>query len=270
MPIRMQRHDNGMDGVLRAGAACRAGFHQGGWLLVVLLLAGCGHVELYTNLPEREVNEMMAVLMDRGIGCTKTPGEEGTWTLAVASEHFAESVELLKELGYPRDTYVDMGEVFQKSGLVSSPSEERIRFMHALSQELANTMSQIDGVLTARVHIVLPENNPFGENVRPSSAAVFIKYRHGDDMTELIPTIKQLVLGSIEGLEADKITVTTFEADPPRPPAATDGPDELTDVLGVRVARGSAQRLWMLLGAGAGVAVLALVLAAWLGLRQPA
>ena len=46
--------------------------------------------------------------------------------------------------------------------------------MHALAQDLSATISRIDGVVVARVHIVLPDNNPFAEKVKPSSAAVFI------------------------------------------------------------------------------------------------
>ena len=67
------------------------------------------------------------------------------------------AVELLKSQGYPRDKFAKIGEVFQKSGLVSSPTEERIRYMYALSQEIAETLTRIDGVMNARVHIVIPD-----------------------------------------------------------------------------------------------------------------
>jgi type III secretion protein J len=49
-----------------------------------------------------------------------------------------------------------MGKVFKREGFVSSPLEERARLVHAMSQEIANTINNIDGVVTARVHLVVP------------------------------------------------------------------------------------------------------------------
>jgi type III secretion protein J len=234
----------------------------------LLAFAGCGQVELYSNLPEPEANEMMAVLIEKGISCSKAAGTEGTWTLKVGNEQFATSVNALKELGYPRGKFIDMGTVFQKSGLVSSPSEERIRFMHALSQELSHTISQIDGVLSARVHIVLPENNPFGENVKPSSASVFVKYRQGATVESMIPAIKELVISGIEGMTADKVTVSVFEADPPRPATEATGP-VFADVAGVRVAKESAKKLWTILIGLGSAAALCLLSTVWMAVRSP-
>ncbi len=236
-------------------------------LLLALTCAGCGQVDLYTNLPEQEANEMMAALIENGISCSKTSGSEGTWSLKVGQDQFAPSVRVLKEMGYPRDKFADMGTVFQKSGLVSSPSEERIRFMHALSQELSRTLSQIDGVITARVHIVLPENNPFGENVKPSSAAVFIKYRQGAAVETMIPAIKELVLSGIEGMTADKVTVSVFEADPPASPADGAIENQFADVAGIRVAKESTRKLWTILGVCIAAAVVGLLAAGWMALK---
>lgn len=236
-------------------------------MLVLLSGAGCSQVELYSNLPEQEANEMMAALIENGISCSKQAGNEETWSLKVASDQFAPSVRVLKDLGYPKDKFADMGAVFQKSGLVSSPSEERIRFMHALSQELSHTLSQIDGVISARVHIVLPENNPFGENTTPSSAAVFIKYRQGASIETRIPQIKELVISGIEGMTADKVTVSVFEADPPTPPSEREVGEQFANVAGVRVAKESARKLWTILGVSLGAAALGLMAAAWMALK---
>ena len=88
--------------------------------------------------------------------------------------------------------------------------------MDALAQDLAKTISAIDGVVDARVHIVLPENDPFARHALPSSAAVAIRSRWDADITDAIPSIKGLVKNSIEGLAAEKIMVTVFRDSPPR------------------------------------------------------
>ncbi len=83
--------------------------------------------------------------------------------------------------GYPRGNFDSVGQVF-KEGFVSSPVEERARLTYALSQELANTLQTIDGVVVARVHPRCPTRNPLTDRPHPASASVFIKHRAGSDL----------------------------------------------------------------------------------------
>lgn len=181
-----------------------------------ILLAGCDkEVALHSQLEERQANLVMAALLDVGISCRKTPGDESKWNVMIPESRFAEAANLLEQRGLPRRAYQGVAEVFKKTGMVSSPSEERIRFMDALSQDLSRTISAIDGVIDARVHVVLPENDPFAKNTLPSSAAVAIRSRWNADITDLVPSIKNLVKNSIEGLKYEKIAVTVFKDSPP-------------------------------------------------------
>ena len=181
-----------------------------------LLLAGCDkETTLHAGLEERQANLVMAALLDAGITCHKEPGEEGTWNVMVAEPKFAKAVNLLERQGLPRQSRQGIAEVFKKTGMISSPSEERIRFMDALAQDIARTISMIDGVVDARVHVVLPENDPFARNALPSSAAVAIRSRWNADITDLVPSVKALVKNAIEGLQYEKIQVTIFRDPPP-------------------------------------------------------
>ena len=183
----------------------------------LLLLAGCDkEATLHSGLEERQANLVMAALLDAGISCHKEPGEEGTWNVLCTETKFAEAVNLLERQGLPQRSRQGVGEVFKKTGMISSPSEERIRFMDALAQDLARTISMIDGVVDARVHVVLPENDPFARNALPSSAAVAIRSRWDADISDLVPSVKGLVKNAIEGLAYDKIQVTIFKDSPPR------------------------------------------------------
>lgn len=186
-------------------------------VLCSMLLAGCKkETTLHSQLEERQANLVMAALLDGGIVCRKAAGEENTWNVLIDSRDFAKAVNLLESKGLPRRNYQGISEVFKKTGMISSPTEERIRFMDALSQDLSRTIAGIDGVLDARVHIVLPENDPFAKNALPSSAAVAIRSRWNADVEAFIPQIKSLVKNSIEGLQYEKIAVTVFKDEAPK------------------------------------------------------
>ena len=182
-----------------------------------LMLTGCKEeTTLHSQLEERQANLVMATLMDAGIACRKKEGEENHWNVLIDTKDFAKAVNLLESNGLPQRTYQGVSEVFKKTGMVSSPSEWRIRFMDALAQDLSRTIATIDGVIDARVHVVLPENDPFAKNALPSSAAVAIRSRWDADIDDLIPQIKSLVRNAIEGLQYEKITVTVFKDAPPK------------------------------------------------------
>ena len=188
-----------------------------GMALGVLLLTSCKkETTLHSQLVERQANLVMAALLESGIDCRKVSGEENTWNVVIDEADFAKAVELLERSGLPQRSYQGVTEVFKKTGMVSSPSEERIRFMDALAQDLSRTIACIDGVLDARVHIVLPENDPFAKSTIPSSAAVAIRSRWDAEVNDLTPQIKSLVKNSIEGLRYEKITVTVFKDAPPK------------------------------------------------------
>jgi type III secretion protein J len=224
-----------------------AGLGRGRALLALaaaaVLLAGCQRAELYTGLNEREANEMVAVVEGAGFTASKsTPDNGKTWTLDAPKGEFPQEVALLQARGYPRDRYESLGDVFKKQGFVSSPTEERARMMFGLSQELSHTISEIDGVVDARVHLAMPQDDPLADTQKPASASVFIKYDPSVDLTSQIGSIKALVVNSIEGLPYDKVTVVLSAAHPiqPAPRQASLANLGLPALLGCAVIGGAA------------------------------
>lgn len=237
-------------------------------LVAVIALAGCGREDLYTNVTESDANTMLGLLIARGISATKRPVKENLFAVAVPRNQFASAVDILKWYGIPKETFQGIGEMFPKTGLVSSPSEERIRFMAALAGNISEMLSNFDGVITARVILVLPSNDPYSNTNNPASASVFLKIRPGFDTTTQIPQIKQLVMNSVEGLKYERVAVTLVRSDevdffnPLKLPGAS------TSFLGINV---PAESLWIFYSLGGLVGILVLVIAgggAWLFIRH--
>ena len=184
-----------------------------------LLLAGCSRADLYSKLSEGQANDMIAVLQSAGISANKQDNGEAGWSVSTGQGDLARAIAVLHAQGYPREDFASLGTVFKKEGFVSSPTEERARLNYGMSQELAHTLSDIDGVVQARVHLALPQNEPLSDQKQPASASVFIKYRPGTNIDAQIGKIKALIVNSVEGLSYDNVSVETFAAEPP--PGAT-------------------------------------------------
>ena len=219
----------------------------------LLVLQACS-VELYTGLNQRQANEIVATLMRQGIPAERHPAKDGTMTVSVQDGRFADAMAVLDESGLPKQEFATLGEVFKRDGLMSSPVEERATMIYGLSQELSRTISDIDGVLSARVHLVLPENDPLRQRLVPSSASVFIRHRAAMPMNDLIPQVKMLVANGIAGLTYDNVSVVLV------PVAAI--PSQVSDERGFSTFLGlwlhpdsRAAAMWMFYG------LLALVLA---------
>ncbi|MES2888929.1 MAG: type III secretion inner membrane ring lipoprotein SctJ [Pseudomonadota bacterium] len=179
------------------------------------VLGGC-KAELFGKLNESDANAVLDALYSEGIRAEKIMRDREVWAIEVPEGDLQRALRLTQERGVPRERFATMGDLFKKEGLVSSPSEERLRYIFAVSQELANTLTQIDGVMTARVHPVIPANDPLADRVKPASASVFIKHQAQADVQQMAPAIRNLVSRSIEGLSPDNVSLTFFSAAAPR------------------------------------------------------
>lgn len=185
-------------------------------LLLCMLLSACGErIELHRQLSEQDANEVIAELADKHIAAEKRIGKDSVSVL-IATDDIKRAVHILAAAGLPKRSRNSLGDIFQKDGVISTPLEERARYIYALSQELEATLSQIDGVVVARVHVVLPERIAPGEPVQPASAAVFVKYREDLDPDSVQSRIRKLVASSIPGLsgkEEQKLAIVFVPAE---------------------------------------------------------
>ncbi|WP_256733660.1 type III secretion system inner membrane ring lipoprotein SctJ [Pseudomonas reactans] len=169
-------------------------------LSFLFLLSGCGErVELHRQLSEQEANEVIAELADKHIRAQKIPTKDGV-TVSVDANDIGRAVRTLEAVGLPKLARATLGDTFRKEGVISTPLEERARYIYALSQELEATLSNIDGVIVARVHVVLPERIAPGEPVQPASASVFIKHDPRLDPDNIRARVRRMVASSIPGM----------------------------------------------------------------------
>ncbi|WP_460043400.1 type III secretion system inner membrane ring lipoprotein SctJ [Pseudomonas sp. S2_H01] len=181
-----------------------------GLLCLMLLLSGCGdETDLFSGLSEQDSNDVIASLADQHIDARKRSEKTGV-VISVPTGDINRAVRVLDAAGLPRRSRTSLGEIFKKEGVISTPLEERARYIYALSQELEATLSQIDGVIVARVHVVLPERIAPGEPVQPASAAVFIKHTPALDPDSVRGRIQQMVASSIPGMSGEPLDSKKF------------------------------------------------------------
>lgn len=202
-------------------------------LLLTVVLTGCNKGPLYTELVEGDANDMLSILLRNGIESEKIrENKTGLFAIHVETEQTAVAIRVLKQAGFPREKFLKVDDLFKKDGLISSPLEERVRYIYALSQDVQETLARIDGVITARVHVVLPENDPFSDDIKPSSASVFIKYLPDSHLEDIKSEIKLIVEKSIEGLSYDKVSVVML---PSNENISKPGSAAWKSVMGVRM-----------------------------------
>lgn len=187
-------------------------------LSCALAAAGCGEA-LYTGLSEVEANRMRATLLQHGIDATKRDAGEGRWSLDVSRDAAGRALQVLESAGLPAQKFGSTIESMRSDALVPSAGEDRARLAHGLSQELAQTIGGMDGVVHARVHLSIPEKPTPGQRVvHPPSASVFVRHRPGHNLAAMSLAVKLLVARSVEGMTPERVSVITVALEP-SPPA---------------------------------------------------
>jgi type III secretion protein J len=218
---------------------CRPRFVLLAVLWWALALVGCSQ-QLFGALDESSANQVVGALRSEGIQAQKSRAGDETWRVNVPDDEFARSVQVLKRRNLPPQQFDGLGAVFKKESLVSTPTEERARLIHAMSRELERTLSEIDGVIVARVHPVIPPHDPLNPKKVASSAAVLVKYRPGAEIAGREALVRSLVAAGIEGLAYDDVRVHLLPAEaqaaePDTPPISRALPPLFWGILGVLI-----------------------------------
>jgi flagellar M-ring protein FliF len=158
---------------------------------------------LYGNLGQSDAAQIAQALDTNGIPYKL----EGNNTITVPADRVHDARLKLAGQGLPEG---DGGfSVMSKDpGFGVSQFMEGARYQHALETELARTITNLQAVEGARVHLALPRQSAFVRDRRKPSASVFLQMKPGRRLeSEQVTAIVNLVASSIPELEAQQVTV---------------------------------------------------------------
>jgi len=160
---------------------------------------------LYGSLAQMDAVDVVAALEQAGIPFKV---DEGSGAVMVPSKDLHQARLKLAGDGLPRGDSMGFELLQQESGLGTSRAVEAARFHRALEGELARTISTLDTVKSARVHLATPKQSVFVRKRKHPSASVVIKLYSGRALEQAqVASIVHLVASSVPELEASKVTV---------------------------------------------------------------
>lgn len=137
--------------------------------------------------------------------------DEAKKTITVPSEDISRIRVMLSEEGLPQKGVVGW-EKFDTGDFTQTEFEQKIQKLRAIQGELARTISAMDGITSARVHIVMPQSSVFVRDEKKPTAAVYLKTKRGFDIgSKQIKGIQHLVSNSVEGLEPNQISILSSD-----------------------------------------------------------
>ena len=99
-------------------------------------------------------------------------------------------------------------ELFDKNNFGMTEFTEKLNYQRALQGELARTICQLRPVLSARVHLTMPDDKVFENEQQPAKASVALKLRRGTPLgDEQVAGIVHLVSSAVESLKPQDVEV---------------------------------------------------------------
>jgi flagellar M-ring protein FliF len=185
---------------------------------IVLWSQGPTYGLLYSNLADEDAAAVTQSLAGAGIEYRM---ENGTGGISVPAEKINEARLLLAGQGVMQSG--GFANLTKDGGLGVSQFMESARYQHALEQELARTISSLQQVAAARVHIAVPRSSTFVRDRNPGSASVFLQLKPGRRLaSEQVTAIVNLVASSLPDIDASQVTVVDQQGRLLSSPQGTD------------------------------------------------
>lgn len=176
---------------------------------VVLWWRGPNWNLLYGNLSDSDASAVVQSLQTAGIEY-KLDATSGA--VMVPAERVHDARLQLAAQGLPEGKGAGFDMISKDPGFGVSEFMESARYQYALENELARTISSLQAVEAARVHLALPQQSAFVRDRRAPSASVLLQLRRGHRLEpEQVSAIVHMVASSIPELESERVTVVDQE-----------------------------------------------------------
>ena len=173
-------------------------------LMAYLILQKPARTTLYSSLPEAEKMRVVEALKNAGVDVILDPT---TGEVLVPASDYHNSRIMLAAQGLPASVpegYSGLNDM----PMGTSRSVESMHIKQAQELELARSISEIDTVLAARVHLALPEKSVFVRSNPDPTASVFLQLANGRSLGRTqVEAIIHLVSSSVPGLNKENVTV---------------------------------------------------------------
>lgn len=255
---------------MRASGGFQLRSSTGVALAVCLLLAPLGcTTAVASNLPEGEANRAVVALEGHGVSADKErdPEAEGRFRVTVSRDEAAAAAGVLAQESVPSRENPGVLQSLGAGSMVPSRLAEHARLLTGISGELEQSLSAVDGVVSARVHLAAPERSPLDADETPTKPSASVLLRHRGATPPLaITEIQRLVAGAVPGLQPADVSVVASSA----PHNVRPADKELRRVGPITVTRASLSPL-RAVAAGAvllNLSLLAAVLLLWSKVRR--
>jgi flagellar M-ring protein FliF len=159
---------------------------------------------LYANLDLREAGTITQALDAAGI---KYEVKGDGSTVMVQRDKVASARLLLAGKGLPTASSVGY-EIFDtQSALGQTDFVQQLNMKRATEGELARTIRSLDGVTSARVHLVMPHRQLFEDDAEQPSAAVTIGVGAREPSAAQVRSVQNQVAGAVPNMKPDRVTV---------------------------------------------------------------
>ncbi|MDH5471425.1 MAG: flagellar basal-body MS-ring/collar protein FliF [Gammaproteobacteria bacterium] len=163
------------------------------------------YTSLYSGLEARDVTEVVAALQAAAIPHKL---DASTGAVMVPPNLIHEARLKLAAQGLPKGTGIGIEILQEEQSFGTSQFVESARYHHAMETELARTISTMQNVKSARVHLAIPKRSVFVRSREEPSASVALSLYGGRTIDqEQINAIIHMVASSISHLSVDKVTV---------------------------------------------------------------